>query len=82
MIEKVRTRKAALARVLELGKQVYGDEPVHLAVVHAHDLASGQALLDQAKLMFNVRSSELTDLSVALAINFGPGTVGLVLYPA
>ncbi len=82
MIEKVRTRKAALARVLELGKQVYGDEPVHLAVVHARDLASGQALLDQAKGVFNVQSAELTDLSVALAINFGPGTVGLVLYPA
>ncbi len=82
MTDKVRTRKAALERVLELGKQVYGDEPVHLAVVHARDLASGQALLDQAKKVFNVRSSELTDLSIALAINFGPGTVGLVLYPA
>jgi len=25
---------------------------------------------------------EMTDLSISLAINFGPGTVGLVLYPA
>jgi DegV family protein with EDD domain len=82
MTDKVRTRKAALERVLELGKQAFGDKPVHMAVVHARDLASGQALLDQAKLMFNVQSAELTDLSVALAINFGPGTVGLVLYPA
>jgi DegV family protein with EDD domain len=82
MIEKVRTRKAALERVIELGRQAYGVQPVHLAVVHARDLASGQALLDQANKVFNVQSSELTDLSIALAINFGPGTVGLVLYPA
>ncbi|MFH2037810.1 MAG: DegV family protein [Chloroflexota bacterium] len=82
MTDKVRTRKASLERILELGRQVYGSEPVHLAVVHARDLASGQALLDQAKKVFNVQSSELTDLSIALAINFGPGTVGLVLYPA
>jgi fatty acid-binding protein DegV len=54
---------------------------VHIAVVHARDLASGQAMLDKAKTVFNSKSAELTDLSVALAVNFGPGTVGLVLYP-
>lgn len=82
MTDKVRTRKASLERVLEVGWQSFGDQPVHLAVVHARDLVSGQALLEQAKKMFNTKSAELTDLSVALAINFGPGTVGLVLYPA
>jgi DegV family protein with EDD domain len=82
MTDKVRTRKAALERVLEIGRQAYGDKPVHLGVVHARDLASGQALLEEAKKIFDYKSAELTDLSVALAINFGPGTVGLVLYPA
>lgn len=82
MVEKVRTRKAALERILEMAKNVYGDQPVHLAVVHARDLASGQALLEEAKKRFNVKDVVLTDLSVSLAINFGPGTVGLVLYPA
>ena len=82
MTDKVRTRKAALERVLEVGRQAFGVQPVHLGVVHARDLASGQALLDQAKEVFNVQSFELTDLSISLAINFGPGTVGLVLYPA
>jgi fatty acid-binding protein DegV len=51
-------------------------------VVHARDLASGQALLDEAKKRFNVKDTVLTDLSISLAINFGPGTVGIVLYPA
>jgi DegV family protein with EDD domain len=82
MTDKVRTRKAALERVLEVGRQAFGGAPVHLGVVHARDLTSGQALLEQAKKEFNVQSFELTDLSIALAINFGPGTVGLVLYPA
>jgi DegV family protein with EDD domain len=82
MVDKVRTRKAALERVLEMAKQAYGDQPVHLAVVHARDLASGQALMEEAKKRFNVKDAFLTDLSISLAINFGPGTVGLVLYPA
>jgi len=82
MVDKVRTRKAALERVLEMAKNTYGDQAVHIAVVHARDMASGQALLEEAKKRFNVKDTVLTDLSISLAINFGPGTVGLVLYPA
>ncbi|MBI5933728.1 MAG: DegV family protein [Chloroflexi bacterium] len=82
MIEKVRTRKAALSRVIELGKETFGDKPVSLGIVHARDIESGKALLEEARKTFNVKDEQMTDLSVSLAINFGPGTVGLVLYPA
>ena len=82
MTDKVRTRKAAIARVLELAKEPYGDAPVHIGVVHARDIASGQMLMEEAKKVFNVKESFLTDLSISLAINFGPGTVGIILYPA
>lgn len=81
MVEKVRTRKAALSRVLEMGQEVYGTQEVYLSVVHARDLESGARLLDEAKKIFNTKDAVLTDLSVSLATNFGPGTVGLVLYP-
>jgi DegV family protein with EDD domain len=82
MVGKVRTRKAALARVIEMGREAFGNRPVSLGIVHAHDPESGKSLLEDAKKNFNVKDAELTDLSVSLAINFGPGTVGLVLYPA
>jgi DegV family protein with EDD domain len=81
MVDKVRTRKASLERVLEMGKQAYGDQPVHLGVVHARDPESGASLMEEAKKVFNYEDAELADLSVSLAINLGPGTVGLVLYP-
>ncbi|MEN9562383.1 MAG: hypothetical protein RIR73_627 [Chloroflexota bacterium] len=82
MVDRVRTRKAAIERVLELAKETVGDAPVHIGVVHARDEASAQALLEEAKKRFNAKESFLTDLSISLAINFGPGTVGLILYPA
>ena len=82
MTDKVRTRKASLDRVIEIGRLYLEQQPVHLAVVHARDLVSGQQLLEKARKVFNVKSYEITDLSVALAVNLGPGTVGLVLYPA
>jgi DegV family protein with EDD domain len=81
-VDKVRTRKGALARVIALGEELVGNRPVHLGIVHARDLESGKALMEEAKRHFHVKSMELTDLSISLAINFGPGTVGLVLYPA
>ena len=82
MVEKVRTRKTALERVITLGKELVGDKPVYLGVVHARDIESGNALLEEARKNFNIKDVEMTDLSISLAINFGPGTVGLVLYPA
>lgn len=82
MVDRVRTRKAAFERVVELAKENVGSQPVYLGVVHARDLASAQVLLEQAKAALNIREAFLTDLSISLAINFGPGTVGLVLYPA
>jgi DegV family protein with EDD domain len=81
MAERVRTRKAALERVISMGREEYGNQPVYLAVVHARDQKSGQALLDQAKSQFNATETMLGDLSISIAANLGPGTVGLILYP-
>ncbi|WKZ35485.1 MAG: DegV family protein [Anaerolineales bacterium] len=82
MTEKVRTRKAALDRVIEMAKEEYGKQSVYLAVVHARDLKSGQALLDEAKTHFTCKETMINDLSISIAANLGPGTVGLILYPA
>jgi DegV family protein with EDD domain len=82
MVEKVRTRKAALERVLEMGVEEFGEQPIFLGVMHARDLEAGNALMAEAKKRFNIKDAVLADLSISLAANFGPGTVGLVLYPA
>jgi DegV family protein with EDD domain len=81
MVEKVRTRKAALERILEMAVEEFGNQPIYLGIVHARDIASGNALMAEAKKRFNSKETVLTDLSISLAANFGPGTVGLVLYP-
>ena len=82
MVDKVRTRRVALAKVLEMEVKVSDNQPVHLGVMHARDPQSVQNLMENAKKIFNYKDAELADLSVSPAINFGPGTVGLVLYPA
>ena len=81
MAERVRTRKASLERVIEMAKEEFGKQPVYLAVVHARDLKSGQSLLEDAKKHFNHKETMISDLSISIAANLGPGTVGLILYP-
>ena len=82
MSEKVRTRKAAIARVIELAKEEYGEQPISLGVVQAQDPEAGQSLLESARQVLNVRDVAQAELSISLAANFGPGTIGLVIYPA
>lgn len=82
MAERVRTRKASLDRVIEMAKEEYGDKPIYLAAVHARDPKCGEALLEQAKRQFNCRETMLGELSISIAANLGPGTVGVILYPA
>ena len=80
--ERVRTRKASIARIIEIAEQEFGNMPVYLGVLQANDLPSGQALLEEACKHFNVVGEPvLTELSISVAANLGPGTVGLVLYP-
>jgi DegV family protein with EDD domain len=81
MAERVRTRKAALDRVIEIAKEEFGDKPVYLATLHARDLKSGEALLEEARKHFNHKDTMISDLSISVAANLGPGTVGLVVYP-
>jgi DegV family protein with EDD domain len=81
MVEKVRTRTSALERVIEMAVDAYGNQPISLGVLHARDFLSGNALLAEAEKRLNCKETLLTELSISLAANFGPGTVGLVLYP-
>jgi len=81
MAEKVRTRGASLDRVLAMVKEKIGDVPVNIAVVHARDPQAGQSMLERVRETFNVRDLFLTDLSISIAANLGPGTVGIVAIP-
>lgn len=82
MAERVRTRKASIARVIEMAEAEFRDTPIYLGVLQANDRPSGEALLAEARGHFNLQDEPvLTDLSISVAANLGPGTVGLVLYP-
>jgi len=79
--DKVRTRKKALEfLVLEMKKRM-GDLLVNAAVVHAEDIESANQLFNLMKEKLNCKELIITELSIGVAANLGPGTVGIVAYP-
>jgi len=81
VVERTRSRRKALDRLLELTEQAVGTtDPVNVAVMHAEAEEEGRALLERAKERLNCRESFVENLAISLAVHFGPGTVGLVSY--
>jgi DegV family protein with EDD domain len=77
-VERVRTRKKALARVLELVAAEVGDRPVHLSALNANAAEEAQELLDTAQGQMNVIERYISDVSPVIGTHVGPGTVGMV----
>ncbi len=81
VVDKVRTQRKAVARMIAMIIERVGTEaPVNLAVVHALDPVEGQALLERASAHFDCQESIMADLALSLAVQFGPGTLGLIAY--
>jgi DegV family protein with EDD domain len=81
VVEKVRSRRKALQRMMEMVAERVGTaEAVNLAIVHADVLEEGQELLDQAQSRFNCQETFLENLTTTLLVHFGPGTMGIIAY--
>jgi DegV family protein with EDD domain len=77
-IEKVRTRRKALARLVELvGERTGGKKPVQIAVLHANSPEDAEATLELAKSTYQVTEGVVTDVSPVIGTHVGPGTVGI-----
>jgi len=79
--EKVRTRKKSIERIVELVHKRIGTQKVNIAIVHAQNPDSASVLLNLVKENLKIEESIITDLSISVAANLGPGTVGIIAYP-
>jgi len=80
MKERVRTRQRAIDRVLEIIHDRVDDRLVNIAVVHSRSIEVARQLMQRIKDTFHVNEMILSELSIGIAANLGPGTVGIVAY--
>jgi DegV family protein with EDD domain len=77
-VERVRTRKKSLSRLIELVEErINGRKPVHLAVLHANSADEAREVLDEATGRLLAVESVFSQVSPVVGAHTGPGTVGL-----
>lgn len=81
MVERVRTRQRALDLILQMTLERMGKREVNVAIVQARDVQAGRTLMERAREMLNCHELFMSDLSIGVAANLGPGTIGIVAYP-
>lgn len=81
MGEKVRSRAKSIDTLIEKIKDQFGTRRIKAAVVHANDKEAGMDMLKRVIAQNNCEEAVLGELSISLAANFGPGTLGIVAYP-
>jgi DegV family protein with EDD domain len=77
-IERVRTRKKSLQRLIELVEErVAGRQPVRLAMLHANAPEDARELMNEAAARLNPVETVFSQVSPVVGTHAGPGTVGL-----
>ncbi|NIM94904.1 MAG: DegV family EDD domain-containing protein [Anaerolineales bacterium] len=80
-LERVRTKKKAVARMLELASEYAGDKPVCASVIHASTPDEAEALKSTVSDQFDCQELYVAELSPVIATHAGPGTIGIALCP-
>ncbi len=78
---RVRTRKRSLNQVIKMLQDRLQDQVINAAVVHSLDLETAKELMARIDEKFNCNRLIMTELSIGVAANLGPGTLGVVAYP-
>ena len=77
-LEKVRTRRKALERLVELTIERIGDRrPVEIAAMHANAEDVAHQLIEMVKARIETSNTFVTAVSPGVGVHLGPGTVGL-----
>jgi DegV family protein with EDD domain len=79
-LERVRTKRKAVERMLEVMAERVGNAPVHAAVIHANVPEEAIRLREQVRERFPCAELHLAELSPVIGTHVGPGTVGVAFY--
>lgn len=79
-LERIRTRKKALNRLLELVQESANGKPVHAGVVHAQSPEEAEKLKVELQECVDCAEVDTYQLSPVIGTHVGPGTLGIAMY--
>ncbi len=75
-----RTRRRALATLVEEARERIGDRPVHLAGIHAAAPDDAERVVDEIAAASNVVERYVVPVTPVIGANVGPGLVGVAFH--
>lgn len=79
-LERVRTSRKALQRLLELAEEHAAGQPVHVGIVHADAADVAREFQAEVESRLNCKEIFTVECSPNIAVHVGPGTIGIALY--
>lgn len=79
-LERVRTKRKALQRLIALAEEQANGRPVHAAIVHANVPQAAQEFRAEVTQHLNCEDIFTVEFSPVIGVHVGPGTIGIALY--
>jgi len=80
-LEKVRTKKKAVARIIELAAEHVGGGKARAVVMHAAAAEEAERVVAQVRESIDCEHVDIYEIGAAVGVHTGPGTIGLSVYP-
>jgi DegV family protein with EDD domain len=79
-LERVRTKRNALERLITLTEEQANGRPVHVGIFHANTSEVAQEFREEVTKRLNCKEIFTVELSPVIGIHVGPGTIGIAVY--
>ena len=76
----VRTRAKAEKQLLDMVRKSVKERPIHVVVMHSHNLARGENLKQHLASEFRCSEIYLSDFTPVMGVHTGPGLLGVAFY--
>ncbi|GGG12826.1 DegV family protein [Paenibacillus abyssi] len=81
-VDKVRGKKKAMQRIVDLLKEDFGNDPVHITLAYSKYEAGAQELHELAKVHFNIQETNYTKIGAVIGTHVGPGAAAIFMFRA
>ena len=79
-LEKVRTKKKAVDRLLELGVEKAAGKKCYVGIYHAQALKEAEAMRDEIQKMTDCHEVGIYEISPVIGTHVGPGALGISVH--
>ncbi|MCJ7518613.1 MAG: DegV family protein [Anaerolineaceae bacterium] len=79
-LEKVRTKKKAVNRLIDIAVEKTGGKKAHVGIMQANALEGAQAIKAELEKRMDLAELEIYELSPVIGTHAGPGTLGIAVH--